>query len=477
MIGNKIFKLSELDKVVPQALSHFACAIRNEGGTAFLVGGCVRDIFLGIPAKDFDVEVHGMSLDCIEKTLQDIQFNYSEVGKHFGILKATSPDKVDFDISIPRREKKSGIGHKDFTIEIDPNLTMKEACRRRDFTINALMLDMLTGEVHDFFYGMDDMQCNILRAVDPKTFVEDPLRAMRALQFVSRFNLNVHPDSFKVIQKIVKSGELNALPKERLQGEWKKLLLSKNPTAGLELAKKLGILAQLWPNLTTLSLIPQDPMHHPEGDVWQHTVLAVAAAAELLSSTTFTEEQKWVIMLSVLLHDLGKLNYTKIHFGKITAHEHEKSSIILARQFLDSIGASISIKDKVRCIIGEHMFPASIPAGKKPSAGAIRRLAARLHPATIEELAVVVNSDGLGRLQKIEDCLGNYLLEEAKELEVHVTKPKHAITGQEFLNMGVPQGKIIGRLIQIADGLHDMQGLTKEETIAKMEVDISAAKN
>ncbi|MCT7638815.1 tRNA nucleotidyltransferase/poly(A) polymerase family protein [Aliarcobacter butzleri] len=207
-----------------------------------LVGGCVRDSFLNKKIKDYDVEIFNFdSLEILEKSLKEFG-NVNLVGKSFGVL-TLKIDEYDFDFSLPRIEKKVGNSHQDFEVSTNANLSFKEAAKRRDFTINAIGYDYFKNEILDPFGGMNDLKNKIIKHIDDKTFVEDSLRVYRSVQFASRFEFKIDQNTKILCKKIVSSGELKFLPKERVFEELKKLFLkSKKPSLGLNLLKEFNIM-------------------------------------------------------------------------------------------------------------------------------------------------------------------------------------------------------------------------------------------
>ncbi|WP_330848141.1 CCA tRNA nucleotidyltransferase [Aliarcobacter butzleri] len=207
-----------------------------------LVGGCVRDSFLNKKIKDYDIEIFNFdSLEILEKSLKKFG-NVNLVGKSFGVL-TLKIDEYDFDFSLPRIEKKVGNSHQDFEVSTNANLSFEEAAIRRDFTINAIGYDYFKNEILDPFGGMNDLKNKIIKHIDDKTFVEDSLRVYRSVQFVSRFEFEIDKNTKILCKKIVSSGELKFLPKERVFEELKKLFLkSKKPSLGLSLLKEFNIM-------------------------------------------------------------------------------------------------------------------------------------------------------------------------------------------------------------------------------------------
>ncbi|WP_323668941.1 tRNA nucleotidyltransferase/poly(A) polymerase family protein [Aliarcobacter butzleri] len=207
-----------------------------------LVGGCVRDSFLNKKIKDYDIEIFNFnSLEILEKSLKKFG-NVNLVGKSFGVL-TLKIDEYDFDFSLPRIEKKVGNSHQDFEVSTNANLSFKEAAKRRDFTINAIGYEYFKNEILDPFGGMNDLKNKIIKHIDDKTFVEDSLRVYRSVQFASRFEFKIDENTKILCKKIVSSGELKFLPKERVFEELKKLFLkSKKPSLGLSLLKEFNIM-------------------------------------------------------------------------------------------------------------------------------------------------------------------------------------------------------------------------------------------
>ncbi|WP_308212291.1 CCA tRNA nucleotidyltransferase [Aliarcobacter butzleri] len=227
---------------LPKILIKILNDLQELGSKPILVGGCVRDSFLNKKIKDYDIEIFNFdSLEILEKSLKKFG-NVNLVGKSFGVL-TLKIDEYDFDFSLPRIEKKVGNSHQDFEVSTNANLSFKEAAKRRDFTINAIGYDYFKNEILDPFGGMNDLKNKIIKHIDDKTFVEDSLRVYRSVQFASRFEFEIDENTKILCKKIVSSGELKFLPKERVFEELKKLFLkSKKPSLGLNLLKEFNIM-------------------------------------------------------------------------------------------------------------------------------------------------------------------------------------------------------------------------------------------
>lgn len=200
-----------------QMAHRIAEKVASHGGRTFFVGGFVRDRLMGKENKDIDIEIHGILPDTLADILNSLG-KMTEMGASFGIFGLKG---YDLDIAMPRKEEATGRGHKDFTVFVDPFLGTYKAALRRDFTMNAMMQDVLTDEVVDHFGGIADMEKGVLRHVNKDTFVEDPLRVLRAAQFAARFGFQVAPETIE----LAKTMDLTALARERILGELEKALL------------------------------------------------------------------------------------------------------------------------------------------------------------------------------------------------------------------------------------------------------------
>lgn len=431
--------------------------IKRAGGRAVVVGGFARDVAMrrlgyDLEPKDIDLEVHGIDFEKLSALLS----NHGEinvVGKQFVVIKLG-----ELDVSIPRRDSKIGKGHKGFAVSGDPSMTLEEAARRRDFTINALALNPLTGEIIDPYGGLDDMQHKVLRAVDVKTFAEDPLRVLRAMQFAGRFGFTVDDKTVALCRTI----DLSELPRERVGDEWQKLLLkSEKPRIGLEEARRLGVLAKLHPELAALKGLEQDPAYHPEGDVWEHTKLAVDAAVAIARKEKLSNDDALVIILGTLCHDLGKAKTMEQKpDGGITYYGHPEAGVPLAEKFLESINMPQRIVARVLPLVREHLVPIM---SQELSDSGLRRLAKRLHPATLTELMWVSKADSAkgGSLDRDE------LLSRAEKLDVAREQPRPIIMGRDLLELGFTQGVVLGQALKkINDAYLDGLIKTREEALA-----------
>lgn len=457
----------------------FAKAVEAAGGKALLVGGSVRDNLMGIPPKDYDVEVYNIQPDQL-KELASAFGQVNEVGAAFGILKVRVGD-TDIDVSLPRRESKIGKGYRDFSVSADPTMNIKEAARRRDFTFNALAKDVLTGEIFDYFGGIRDIEQRILRVTDEERFRDDPLRVLRGVQFVGRFGLKVDDVTAGIMREM--RGELKHLPKERLREEWIKLFLrSRKPSLGLQVAMEWGIFHEMHPELMELLKTPQEQEWHPEGDVWVHTLMVVDEAAKIIEQEQLKGNDALLVMLGAFCHDFGKPPTTQEAGGKIRSLGHEEAGVKPTHKFLSEIGIEASLRDPIAKLVAEHLKPSmfyvdEVQKGKKVTDGAIKRLATRISPATLRHLVCVAKADHLGRgpfvdpkepeksFIPINYPAGDWLLQRASELGVYETKPQPVLFGRDLIALGFKPDPKFGEVIRIADEMH-VEGFTRDEILA-----------
>jgi tRNA nucleotidyltransferase (CCA-adding enzyme) len=379
----------------PTTLLSILRDLESAGYDCLIAGGAVRDALLGIAPADFDVEVYGMTYEQIADFLGS-RGRVDLVGKSFGVVKfSAGGDNLDF--SVPRRDNKIGLGHRDFRSTFDPEITPKEAASRRDFTINAMAYDAVREEIHDYFGGRADLNAHVLRATSA-AFSEDPLRVLRGMQFACRFDLTVDVATAEMCRSI--ADQYGTLPKERVCDEFMKWAIqSSRPGRILEYLRATGWLAH-FPLLGRIQAVPQDPEWHPEGDVATHTMHVVNAAAKIAERERLGDDDRAVLLFSALTHDFGKADTTELREknGRMrwTAHGHQKLGGPLATTFLAGLGIKAEIVERVVPLVENHLaHMAFTDATIQPRV--IRRLAARLAPANIKQLAWLIEADYSGR--------------------------------------------------------------------------------
>jgi tRNA nucleotidyltransferase (CCA-adding enzyme) len=434
-------------------IRRLAQVVRDAGGRALLVGGCVRDELMDKPTRDWDVEVYGIAPPRLREILD--QFGpVNLVGEFFTVYKLGQ----HLDVSLPRRERKSGPGHRGFFIEGDPDLPVPEATSRRDFTVNAILKDPLTAEFIDPFAGREDLKKGIIRAVSTKTFGEDSLRVLRAAQFAARFEFEVEPETMALCRSI----DLSDLPSERIWGEMEKLLLrAQRPSIGLHLLRELGVVNQLFPELKALFDVPQEPEWHPEGDVWIHTLLTVDRAREMIEDLPYPKQV--TVMLAALAHDFGKPATTAFVDGRIRSREHEEGGVAPAESFLDRLNLhtldGYHVRAQVIALIRDHLKPGEFYKKREEVGdGAFRRLARKCE---LDLLYRVAKADSLGRNadwvpreQWYDAAAQDWFIARARELAVESQPPAPILLGRHLLEMGLQPGRRVG---EIAKAVYEMQ--------------------
>ena len=414
---------------------------------AYIVGGSVRDAALDLPVKDFDIEVFGQSYESLAEQLGR-HGRVDLVGRSFGVIKWTSPFGQAFDFSSPRRDSKVSAGHKGFAVDLDPSLGIEDATARRDFTIKSLLFDPRNSTVIDCHGGLVDLRQKRLKHTSP-AFVEDPLRVLRGMQFVSRFDLSVDPETIQISREIASS--MPELARDRVGEEWMKWgSRSVKPSAGLRFLADTGWI-QHFPQIARLRGIPQDPEWHPEGDVFTHTCHGCDAMAKLPEWKAADASVRIVWMLAILAHDFGKATTTReeMRHGRmrIISPDHESAGGPMAEAFLSSIHASNELRARVIPLVVNHL--AHLQTGTDR---AVRRLANRLVPETIESLCAVMTADVLGRppreLMVPETILR--LRNHATDLGLATRSPRGILLGRHLLELGWTPGKPVGEVIKAA---------------------------
>lgn len=408
---------------------------RAAGGRLLLVGGAVRDLLRGARPAELDCEVFGISFNDIPSVLGE-GIPLVRVGRSFPVFKVKGQP---IDIATPRREWKTGARHTDFGFEADPSLDFRTAAARRDFTINAVGWDPIEGTIIDPYDGAEDLEKGLLRHVSGQ-FAEDPLRVLRAMQFVARFDLDVDPDTIRLCRTL----RQDDLAAERIFAEWRKLLLlGHTPSRGLFFLESADWV-RFYPELAATVDCPQDPRWHPEGSVWKHTAHCLDAFA---SGRIGDPTEDLVVGLAVLCHDLGKPATTIIEpDGTIRSPGHEKVGIEPTRNLLARMTAERFWFEAVEPLVATHMRPRQLYE-QRSGAAAIRRLAQRA--GRLDRLLRVCRADSAGRppLPPGDFAEADWLLARAAELDVADSRPEPLLKGRDLLALGLPPGPLIGKLL------------------------------
>jgi tRNA nucleotidyltransferase (CCA-adding enzyme) len=468
-------------------------AVRAAGGRAMLVGGWVRDRLLGQESKDYDIEVYSIEPQALRAILKKFG-RVNTVGEHFAVYKlvcdvkpgdAATPnaERLEIDVSIPRRESKSGRGHRGFTIEGDPQMTVEEAARRRDFTINAILYDPLADLFIDPYGGRRDLQQKCLRAVAAETFIEDSLRVLRAVQFAARFEMTVDDQTVALCRTI----DLADLPHERIWGEVEKLLLmAARPAIGLDAALRLGVLEKLFPELSALvdgrpceSIEDRkDSRSQPDAaragqqleDAFTHTKRAIDAAARLAGD--LDRPRRVTVMLATLCHALGSPGAADIKVersshtsetapgnqatGNQTSVASERTLAVLDRLGLYTL-AGYDVREQVVALVGEQDKPREFYARREQTTdGDFRRLARRVEIDLLYRLAKACGlaSHAPSSLDDSALKAADWFMARARELGVEHRPPAPLLLGRHLLEMGIAPGPQVGQLLR---RIYDLQ--------------------
>lgn len=432
-------------------------AVEQAGGRVYYVGGFVRDRLLGRENKDIDIEVHGIPVRTLEEILDSLGERLN-MGASFGVMGLRH---YDLDIAMPRSETATGRGHKDFEVFVDPFLGEEKAAMRRDFTINALMEDVLTGEILDFFGGRKDLERRLIRHVNDQSFAEDPLRVFRACQFAARFDFSVAPETTLLCSGMT----VDALARERVLGEMEKALLkAEKPSVFFEELRKMRQLSWWFPELEALIGLEQNARYHPEGDVWTHTMQVLDEAAQLRGEA---KEPLW-FMLSALCHDFGKAVSTEEIDGVIHAYAHEKAGLPLVERFLSRVANEVKLKEYVLDMTRKHMKPNMLAVNSRNSGKFMKLYDDSVCP---EDLLLLAKADHLGR--KTPETDAAEMLREYAPIEERLRSrladyrrlmENPPVMGRDLIEAGMTPGPIFTEALAYAHKLH-LAGISRDTAL------------
>ena len=435
-----------------EIVARLARRVSDAGGRVYYVGGCVRDALMGSVSKDLDVEVHGLTPAALEEILDTLGERVS-IGESFGIYAIKG---CGVDIAMPRKEHLRGRGHRDFDVIVDPDLGAREAARRRDFTVNAMMRDALTGELVDPFHGRRDLKRGVLRHVDDETFPEDPLRVLRAAQFASRFGFRVAKETMRLCSAM----DLTALSKERVMLELEKALLqAEHPSVFFETLREMNQLRPWFSEVADLIGVPQNPRFHTEGDVWNHTMLVLDAAAQYRERAG----RPLGLMLAALTHDFGKPATTELESGVFHAYGHEEAGAALAERFLRRLTNETALIEYVSNLTALHMKPNVIVAS-----GASIKTSNRMFDRAVDPEALICLSmaDGQGTISRCPyvSCEENL---EARLDAYRETMAQPHVMGRDLIDAGLEPGADFSDFLALAHKLR-LAGIPKDDALKQV---------
>ncbi len=436
-----------------------ALRVGRAGGRALIVGGYVRDRMLGLDETgEPDLEVFGLTTRQLERVLRPLGRPH-RVGRAFPVLRIGA---LGLEIGLPRRESKTGPGHLGFDAVADPHLSFRAAAQRRDLTLNAMGLDPLTGEFLDPFAGAGDLEAGIMRATDPARFPEDPLRGLRVAAFAARFGFTADEE----LTRLCAGLDLSELSQERVHDELLKILLSRTPSVGFRFLARSGLVRFL-PEVAALAGVPQDPEHHPEGDVFEHTMRVLDQAAR----RPVDPDTRAAFQFAALCHDFGKPATTRVREnGRITSWGHDAEGARIARGFLERLRAPQAVVGVVEALVRRHLAPALFPR-QDAGPGAYRRLARELAAAgaTLEMLLELSTADRLGRgtdaARSGRFPEGEAFRMRAEEAGVFRNPAPDAVLGRHLIARNIPPGPGMGRLLERSREIQDRTGETDAERI------------
>lgn len=437
-----------------EASKMIAKEVNQCGGRTFYVGGYVRDKIMNKENKDIDIEVYGIPPEQL-KAICGRLGRVDEVGQSFGVIKIRG---IDIDISMPRTERSTGTGHKDFSVNVDPFMKTEDAARRRDFTINSIMQDVISGVYIDHFNGLDDLNKGIIKHINDKTFIEDALRVFRAAQFAARFNFSVSKDTINLCKKV----DVTSLPKERVFEETNKALLkSKKPSIYFEVLHDMHKLEPFFPYLEHLKCVEQDPIYHPEGNVWNHTMRVLDKCAEYRSEA----EYPLGYMYAALFHDYGKIIATKYDDAKKrwSAIGHAESGIPLVKESIHKITNEKKLSDYVLNLVSMHMDPHLMKENssfKKTN----RMFDKAVSPC---DLILLAYCDTMGKgVASTELFKSGWWMERLDAYNKIILEPE--VNGEDLIRLGYTPGPLFSEIINKCHDIH-LAGVKKEDILKQIK--------
>ena len=410
------------------------------GGRAMYVGGMVRDALMGIECKDIDIEVYGLT----PRALRDLLSGLGEVvekGASFGVYGLRHSM---IDVAMPRRERCVGIRHTDFEVSVDPDMSFRDATMRRDLTINAMMRDVLTGELIDLWGGQRDLERRIIRHVSDATFPEDALRVFRVCQFTARFEGTLAPETLALCARMDVSG----ISHERVYDEMcKALLKAARPSIFFRTLREMDHLKEFFPELERCIGVVQNPEYHPEGDVFEHTMLVLDCASAMRDRA----KQPLAFMIAALLHDLGKVVATRMQpDGRITSYGHEVEGQELCEMQLRRLTSQVKLIEYVKNMMWLHMRPNVLA-----SARSHKKKTRQLFDLSVcpEDLILLSRADASGKTDRPYDEQNEAFLRERLE-DYYRVMERPMVTGEDLIRAGLKPGPAFSGWLRRARLLH-----------------------
>jgi poly(A) polymerase len=396
--------------------------LRGAGHEAYLAGGCVRDQLLGREPLDFDV-----ATGAPPETVRGLSSRTVPVGVHFGVILVVEQG-VPFEVATFRSDDVYVDGRRPVRVHF---ASAREDALRRDFTINALFLDPLSGEVVDFVDGQADLRAGVIRAIgDPRARLgEDRLRMLRAVRLAARLGFAIDPATHAAI--VAAAPTIGDIAAERIGDEIVKILTEGAARRGFELLHETGLLRQVLPEVASMSGVEQPRDYHPEGDVLTHTLLLLAQLPAGVSET---------LALGALLHDVGKPPCVGENRGRITFYGHTKIGAEMAVAICQRLRRSRLTWERVEYLVHNHLRLVQAPAMR------LATLKRMLREAGFDELLALARLDALasnGDLQFVEFCTRR-----RAELAGAEVRPPRLLDGNDLLALGYPRGPLVGEILR-----------------------------
>jgi len=404
-----------------RALAEQTCrTLRAAGHQAYLVGGCVRDIVLGREPVDYDV-----ATDATPDRVQQLFPRSLAVGAQFGVIVVTGEGEMEPGAQVEVATFRSDVGYSDgrHPDRVIYSKSPEEDVRRRDFTINALLLDPETGEVLDFVGGRKDLDAGIIRAIgDPELrFREDKLRMIRAVRFAARFRYAIEDATFAAIVNL--APQIHQVSAERLRDELTKLLTEGAARRGFELLDATRLLPEVLPEIARMKGVEQPPQFHPEGDVWVHTLMLLEQLEPGCSAT---------LAWGALLHDVGKPPTFRRATDRIRFDGHVEMGVVMAAEICRRLRFSNEETGQILALIENHM--------RFMDSG-------RMKESTLKRFLRLPQFDEHLALHKM-DCMAgsgflenwDFMQEKMQTLSLETVRPRPLITGRELIAAGYKPG-------------------------------------
>lgn len=394
--------------------------LAEAGHDAVLAGGCVRDLLLGRKPKDYDIATSATP-DEVEALFE----NTRGVGKQFGVCLVTLSGR-NYEVATFRTEGPYSDGRHPDSVRFS---SARQDAQRRDFTINGIFQNPLTGEILDYVDGRGDLSRGIVRAIGrpEDRFREDRLRIIRAVRFAARLEFEIEPATRDAVRSLAHLACKVAA--ERLRAEMEAILTERHAGRALRLMDELGILSRLFPELDDTRGCEQPENYHPEGDVFVHTILTVEKLGE---------ERSFELTLAALLHDVGKPEASRRSGPKLFP-EHSKIGEQIARRMCGRLRLSGQETEKVCWLVRRHMYFKDARGMKEST---LKRLFAE---PDFEELAEIYRADTMASWGNLDDY--NYVMEKKRSMPPEEVKPPRLITGRDLIEMGYQPGPAFSEVL------------------------------